>query len=461
MTTRASHARSCTRCRGSCARWRAIREVVPGARLIQTEDLGKTHATRALALSGGVRERAALGTGDVLTGRLRPHDALWRWMRGGRWRRAGGAARVRRRAVPAGRRRHQPLPDERALPRSSPVALSGRTRTVATARIVTPTSRRCACSPRAPTAPSALLGEAWDALRHAARGHGGAPRLLRASSRCAGSARCGARRERLRARGVPVRAVTAWAALGSFDWSSLLTRESDHYEPGLFDVSAGTPRPTALAAMVRALATDGTCAHPALAGRGWWERRSGCCIRPSAWRPRGAERATRRRRRTAPRAHHRRARHARTRVAAACALRGLAHVALGRAELDVTDVAAVERALCAHDAVGGRELRGLRARGRCRARPGCVLARERRAARWRSREACAARGVRLATFSSDLVFGHAPAERARAGGRSDRAAERLRREQGRGGARRCWGCCPMRWWCARARSSARGTTGTS
>src|SRR5205823_4184344 len=36
--------------------------------------------------------------------------------------------------------------------------------------------------------------------------------------------------------GVDVRAVTAWALLGTFDWDSLLTREDNHYEPGLFDV---------------------------------------------------------------------------------------------------------------------------------------------------------------------------------------------------------------------------------
>ena len=36
--------------------------------------------------------------------------------------------------------------------------------------------------------------------------------------------------------GVDVRAVTAWALLGSFDWDSLLTRREGHYEPGAFDV---------------------------------------------------------------------------------------------------------------------------------------------------------------------------------------------------------------------------------
>ena len=41
---------------------------------------------------------------------------------------------------------------------------------------------------------------------------------------------------RLRARGADVRAVTAWALLGSYDWDSLLTRRRGHYETGAFDV---------------------------------------------------------------------------------------------------------------------------------------------------------------------------------------------------------------------------------
>jgi dTDP-4-dehydrorhamnose reductase len=41
--------------------------------------------------------------------------------------------------------------------------------------------------------------------------------------------------DELRARGHDVRAVTAWAAFGSFDWPSLLTRADGWYEPGLFD----------------------------------------------------------------------------------------------------------------------------------------------------------------------------------------------------------------------------------
>jgi dTDP-4-dehydrorhamnose reductase len=75
-----------------------------------------------------------------------------------------------------------------------------------------------------------------------------------------------------RAAGADVRAVTAWALLGSHDWDSLVTRERGHYEPGVFDIRGPAPRPTAIAAMVASLARGRRPHHPVLAGRPWWRR---------------------------------------------------------------------------------------------------------------------------------------------------------------------------------------------
>jgi dTDP-4-dehydrorhamnose reductase len=85
-----------------------------------------------------------------------------------------------------------------------------------------------------------------------------------------------------RARGVPVHAVTAWAAFGSFDWDTLVTCESGRYEPGLFDVRSTPPRPTALAAAVRALAAGRRPDHPLLEGAGWWRRHAPAAIEDAA-----------------------------------------------------------------------------------------------------------------------------------------------------------------------------------
>jgi len=74
----------------------------------------------------------------------------------------------------------------------------------------------------------------------------------------------------LRTEGVEVRAITAWSLLGSHDWNRLVVEERGDYEPGVFDVRAPSPRPTALARMLRGLATEGRWEHPVLQAPGWW-----------------------------------------------------------------------------------------------------------------------------------------------------------------------------------------------
>jgi dTDP-4-dehydrorhamnose reductase len=74
----------------------------------------------------------------------------------------------------------------------------------------------------------------------------------------------------IRARGVDVRAMTIWSLLGAFDWNSALTRQDGYYESGAFDVSSVIPRETAIAAYVRALTGRQTRELPACEGSGWW-----------------------------------------------------------------------------------------------------------------------------------------------------------------------------------------------
>jgi dTDP-4-dehydrorhamnose reductase len=79
--------------------------------------------------------------------------------------------------------------------------------------------------------------------------------------------------EQLRLSGMDVRAVTPWALFGSFDWNTLLTADAGHYESGAFDVRGTTPRPTALAALIKALATGQEFKLAAvLQDPGWWQR---------------------------------------------------------------------------------------------------------------------------------------------------------------------------------------------
>jgi dTDP-4-dehydrorhamnose reductase len=68
--------------------------------------------------------------------------------------------------------------------------------------------------------------------------------------------------------------VTAWSLLGSFDWNRMVTRVAGHYEPGVFDVRGGQPRPTLMAAVLRDLAAGREPQAPALEVPGWWRRES-------------------------------------------------------------------------------------------------------------------------------------------------------------------------------------------
>jgi dTDP-4-dehydrorhamnose reductase len=76
----------------------------------------------------------------------------------------------------------------------------------------------------------------------------------------------------LRAEGLPANAFGAWAAFGMCDWNSLLVRRDGRREDGVFAFAepGATPKPTAVARALRALATGEAVAAPLSAG--WWER---------------------------------------------------------------------------------------------------------------------------------------------------------------------------------------------
>ncbi len=78
--------------------------------------------------------------------------------------------------------------------------------------------------------------------------------------------------DQLRKSGADIQAVTAWSLLGAYDWNTLLTQSEGFYEPGVFDLRSPTPRPTALAEMLRHLGNHQDYSHPVLQELGWWRR---------------------------------------------------------------------------------------------------------------------------------------------------------------------------------------------
>jgi dTDP-4-dehydrorhamnose reductase len=76
----------------------------------------------------------------------------------------------------------------------------------------------------------------------------------------------------VRADGVDVRAVGAWAAFGMIDWHSLLRTRERVIEDGIYTFAGpnGTPEPTAVADALRVAASGGPIDDRGV--RGWWER---------------------------------------------------------------------------------------------------------------------------------------------------------------------------------------------
>jgi dTDP-4-dehydrorhamnose reductase len=74
--------------------------------------------------------------------------------------------------------------------------------------------------------------------------------------------------------GVDLRAITAWALLGSYGWDTLLTSAGGSYENGAFRIQGGNAYATSVAAWIRATAAgeDGLAAAGNLLTEGWWHR---------------------------------------------------------------------------------------------------------------------------------------------------------------------------------------------
>ena len=395
-----------TQCRAVVLAMRAVREVNPAARLVQTEDLGKTFSTRTLAYQADFENERRWLSFDLLCGRVNRDHPMWAYLR---WTGVGEAELawfVENPCPPDVIGINHYLTSERFLdervgryPDRAPGG-NGRHRYADVEAV-----RVCA---EGTAGPRALLREAWERYRlplAVTEAHLGCTReeQLRWLKEVWDAAHT------LRAAGADVRAVTAWSLLGAYDWNSLLTRADGHYEPGVFDLRAPRPRPTALARMASDLAAGREHGHPALDSPGWWRRLDRLLYAPvrrrrarrevamerefelesgTAARPLVITGATG----TLGRA-----------FARLCEVRGLSYRLLTRREMDVADAASVEAAI--------DELKPwavINTAGYVRVddaeQEAELCLRENAEGAATVARACAARGVQLVTFSSDLVF---------------------------------------------------------
>lgn len=270
------HAKNCaafaralvTECEATRAAMRAIRDVSPDARLVQTEDLGTVFSTPHLAYQADFENQRRFLSIDLLTGHIDLRHPLRSWLIG-----QGISPDV--------------LDGFAASP--CPPDVIGLNHYVTSDRFLDENMEaypphvrggngidRYADVEAVRVRGAGILGHR--ALLMLAWRRYGLPLALtevhlgcttEEQARWLYEAWRGA--EAARHQGADVRALTVWAAFGAYDWDTLLTESRGHYEPGLFDVRCGV-RPTALAVVAADLAKHGDSNHPLLAGPGWWHR---------------------------------------------------------------------------------------------------------------------------------------------------------------------------------------------
>jgi dTDP-4-dehydrorhamnose reductase len=200
---------------------------------------------------------------------------------------------------------------------------------------------------------------------------------------------------RLRAEGMDLRAVTLWSLFGNVDWRFLLTRSHGHYDTGAYDVRGGTPRPTVVAQAAKAYAAGEDFDHPVLDSPGWWRRPPR--LYPWSGRCKALDWGGRRLLVTGAGGTLGNA------FARICEERALPFCLTAREELDLNDPASVAAALERHTPWAVINTAGfVRVADAEREREACMAANADGAETLA--KACAAAGVPLLTFSSDLVF---------------------------------------------------------
>jgi dTDP-4-dehydrorhamnose reductase len=374
----------------------AIREVVPDAQLLVTEDIGKTFATEPLQYQADHENERRWLTFDLLAGRVQPGHAFYNWLRN--------------KAAP------QEVLDELATGQGTPCIigfdhyltserfLDHRTERYPDRQVGTNGSDtyvdleavRIAKLTRE-LGPRLRLRETWERYGlpiAVTEVHHGCTR----DEQVRWLHQVWTEAEAAQRDGVDVRAVTLWAMFGLVDWRSLLTRREGAYDVGGFDTRSELPRPTLLAKTAAKLGAGETIDHPVLDLPGWWRRPGRTHARPGYdMLPRGATRRARPILITGATGTLGQA------FARICAHRGLKHVLTSRADLDITNEASIAAALERYKPWAIINTAGFvrtwdadRQFDECMAANATgpeLLAR-----------ACKSAGLPLVTFSSDLVF---------------------------------------------------------
>ena len=380
-------------CTGTLEAMRAIRSAIPGAQLVQTEDLGKTFSTAPLRYQAAHENERRWLSFDLLCGKVNSkhnwHSILF----------GAGIGWEEMEALESGEATpdimgiNHYLTSERFLDHRAElypdheVGGNGRDRYVdAEAVRVKRLEADTGLAPR--------LREAWDRYRipmAITEVHHGCHR----DEQLRWFAEVWKTAGQVRDEGVDLRAVTTWSMFGNVDWRFLLTEKKGFYDTGAFDVRGGTPRPTVVAKAAKACARGEDFDHPVLDTPGWWRRPPR--LYPWNGRCKSTEWGGRKLLITGATGTLGNA------FARVCEERALPFCLTSRAELDICDEESIAAAIAEHQPWAIINTAGfVRVADAEREREACF--------KWNAEgpaklaALCAQAGIPLVTFSSDLVF---------------------------------------------------------
>ena len=249
---------------------RAIRKVNPSAKLVQTEDLGKTYSVQSLAYQANFENERRWLTYDLLCGKVNKYHPMW-----GYFSRLGIKEEalnffIQNPCPPDIMGFNHYVTSERYLDdnlKKYPSFAHGGNELQEYADV-----EAVRVKGLARLGLKNLLHEAWERFKVPMA-------ITEVHLNCT-------REDQLRwfhevwngcaelnAEGVVVLAVTAWSIFGAYGWNSLLTSEKMEYEPGAFDLRGGSPRPTALSKLISSIGNGSfNYHHPVLDQMGWWHR---------------------------------------------------------------------------------------------------------------------------------------------------------------------------------------------
>jgi dTDP-4-dehydrorhamnose reductase len=256
-------------CKATVMAMQAIREINPDAKLIQTEDIGKVYSTSLLQYQADFENERRWLSYDLLTGTLTPDKQMWNFLLGVGIKRHELEYFLKNHCKPHIAGFNYYITSERYLDENLPRypehvhGGNGRHQYADVEVVRVPYLNE--------TGPAVLLQEAWERYQ-----------LPLAVTEC--HLHC-TREEQMRwfnemwqtvnllkTQGVDIRALTAWAIFGTYGWNTLVTKPWGEYESGVFNLSSGKPRPTAIARLIQTLAKEQVSDHPVLKTAGWWKQ---------------------------------------------------------------------------------------------------------------------------------------------------------------------------------------------